>query len=144
MSMFRRITDKFYVAPQLSEADISDAKAEGFEIVIMNRPAHETPDQPNTELLVNAFQDEDMAFYHIPIIAPPEANDIEATVSVMKESDGKKILAFCRSGTRSATLWAYAMAWKNAYDVETILEMALAAGYDLSPHRARLKSIASG
>ena len=143
MSMFRRLTDQFYVAPQVSEDDILAAKQEGFDVLIMNRPAFETPDQPDTQALVNTADAEGMSFYHIPIIAPPEANDIEATVSVLKESAGKKVLAFCRSGTRSATLWAYAMAWENTYDIDSILEMALNAGYDLSPHRARLNSIAS-
>lgn len=143
MSSFRRITDQFYVAPQLTLEDISAAHEAGFQNLIMNRPSHETPDQPDTAEIVNEAERLGMTFYHIPIIAPPEASDIEATVAAIEDTKGQKTLAFCRSGTRSATLWAYAMAWKNTHDIDSILEMAAAAGYDLAAHTPRLKAIAS-
>ena len=84
-----------------------------------------------------------MVFLHIPIIAPPEIPDINATLAALEEFQGKKILAFCRSGTRSATLWAYAMAKSNRMEVDDILKAAEAAGYDLSGHRPRLIAASS-
>ena len=143
MSEFRRIDDSFYVAPQITADDIQRAYDEGFGALIMNRPSGETPDQPDTEELIEASANHQLRFYHIPIVAPPSYEDIAATIEALNAENGNKVLAFCRSGTRSVTLWAYAMAKENTYPIETILQKAAEAGYDLSGHRPRLEAIAS-
>ncbi|HWU78966.1 MAG TPA: sulfur transferase domain-containing protein, partial [Caulobacter sp.] len=38
MSDFRRVTDSLSVSPQVTEADMARAAAEGFVLVINNRP----------------------------------------------------------------------------------------------------------
>ncbi|MAK60708.1 MAG: TIGR01244 family phosphatase [Ponticaulis sp.] len=144
MSDFRQITENFFVAPQITAEDVKAAREVGFQALIMNRPDGETPDQPDTQELIDTANELGLSFYHIPIVAPPEAQDVEATVNALQELDGKKVLAFCRSGTRSATLWAYAMAWQNQMSVGDIIGYARDAGYDLSGHTPRLTAIASG
>jgi sulfide:quinone oxidoreductase len=47
------------------------------------------------------------------------------------------VLAYCRSGTRSATLWALSQAGKAPAD--KIVSQAAEAGYDMSPFRAALE-----
>lgn len=143
MSEFRKITENFFVAPQITIDDVVAANEQGVQALIMNRPDGETPDMPDTQDLIDKALELDMKFYSIPIVAPPEAMDVEATVNALKELEGQKVLAFCRSGTRSATLWAYAMAWQNTLDLPDILAKARAAGYDLSGHTPRLAAIAS-
>jgi len=141
MQNFRKVTDNFYVAPQLTADDMHVAKEEGFEAFIMNRPDRETPDQPPTQDLVSVAEEYGLPFLHIPITAPPSPHDIAATQQAISDLSGKKILAFCRSGTRSVTLWAYAMAAGKTEDVGTILNQARDAGYDLSPHRSQLQAL---
>src|SRR3546814_2518731 len=53
------------------------------------------------------------------------------------------VLAFCRSGTRSAHLWALAEA-KAGGDPAAITAKAAAAGYDLSGIRPLLDTLSSG
>ena len=51
-------------------------------------------------------------------------------------SAAQPVLAFCRSGTRCTTLWAFASAGELAAD--DIIGAAARAGYDLSGLRDRL------
>src|SRR3546814_3351808 len=44
--MLKTLTDDILVAPQISVADVEEAKALGVKLVINNRPDHESPDQP--------------------------------------------------------------------------------------------------
>src|SRR3546814_11362995 len=55
---------------------------------------------------------------------------------VLYDSDGK-VLAFCRSGTRSTYLWALARSRKGD-DAGAIGRKAAEAGYDLTPIRPYL------
>ena len=46
MSDFRRVTDDFSTAPQISVADVAEAARLGFTTIINNRPDGEAPGQP--------------------------------------------------------------------------------------------------
>ena len=48
MTDFRRVHDRLSVSPQISAADIAQAKAQGFTTIINNRPDDEAPDQPSS------------------------------------------------------------------------------------------------
>ena len=52
-------------------------------------------------------------------------------------------LAYCRSGTRSITLWAMARA-KAGADPDALVKAAADAGYDLSGARATLAALGGG
>jgi uncharacterized protein (TIGR01244 family) len=54
-------------------------------------------------------------------------------VAALDGADGK-ILAYCRSGTRSTLLWALAEA-KEGNDPDILTDIAANAGYDLGPIR---------
>ncbi|MAP93412.1 MAG: TIGR01244 family phosphatase [Ponticaulis sp.] len=141
MHSFREVTDNFFVSPQISVEDVETAHKSGFETLIMNRPPGETPDQPDTQAIVDAASGNVMTFFHIPITAPPQMPDVDATIDALEQSAGKKVLAFCRSGTRSVTLWAYAMAKMKSLEPMEIISKAGAAGYDLSPHTQNLQAL---
>ena len=57
-------------------------------------------------------------------------------------SEGK-VLAYCRSGTRSTLLWALAEA-SAGKSPDELAEQAARAGYDLGPIRALLDMLAAG
>ena len=132
MADFRKVTEKFYVAPQITADDVKLAAEQGFKSLIMNRPSGETPDQPATETLVAQAKAEGLTFAHIPIQGPPEVEDVRKTLSELESAGDNKVLAFCRSGTRSITLWAFAQAASGKMDVADILQHAEAAGYNLT------------
>ena len=47
MSDFRRVTDDFSTAPQISVADVAKAAALGYSTIVCNRPDGEDPGQPS-------------------------------------------------------------------------------------------------
>ena len=61
--------------------------------------------------------------------------DAEAFGKLLDELP-KPVLVYCRSGMRSATLWALSQA--GTLPVEEIVEAAAVAGYDLKPFLPRL------
>ena len=66
----------------------------------------------------------------------------ETSWNLVGQSARGKVLAYCRSGTRSTLLWALAAASKGA-DPEAITQAAAAAGYDVSPVRGAMQELAA-
>ncbi|GHA25845.1 TIGR01244 family protein [Devosia pacifica] len=126
----KRINDRISVSGQISPADVATLKAEGFTTIINNRPDGEAPDQPMASEIEAAANAEGLAYHHIPLGRDGVSPDmVESTRTVLEESDGP-VFAFCRSGTRSTTLWALSQAG-NA-DAQDIIDQAAHAGYDMS------------
>jgi sulfide:quinone oxidoreductase len=106
MEHLRRLTPFLSVAPQISEADIGTLAARGYHAIINNRPDREGDDQPTSAELAAAAKRHGLAYRHIPVISGQVTDaDIEAFRLALRELRGP-IFAFCRTGTRSTTLWA--------------------------------------
>jgi len=131
MSDFRRVTDTLTVSPQITEADLARAAAEGFVLVINNRPDGEDPDQPSAATLEAAARARGLAYLHIPVRGGPTADQVEAVRMAVESADGP-VLAFCRSGTRSIVTWSLGQALSGQADRDTLVAQGAAAGYDLS------------
>lgn len=137
-----RLTDKLSVRPQMNAADIRDAAANGFAAIVNNRPDGEEPDQPSSETLAAAAQEAGLAYHHIPVTGDGIGDDDVARFArAVADADGP-VAAFCRTGTRSATLWALGEVQKRP--VYAVLKDAQAAGYDLGAHRARMNAVSGG
>ena len=54
MSDFRPLSAQFSVAPQISIEDIAEAKAQGFAMVVNNRPDGEEPSAPQGDDIARA------------------------------------------------------------------------------------------
>lgn len=122
--------DNFAVAPQLLPEDVTELAALGFTALICNRPDGEEEGQPEVAALRAAAQDAGLAFHHIPVSGGlfPDAA-IAAFRAVRKGTQGK-VLAFCRTGTRSITLET--LANPGGHRAAERMSIASAAGYDLS------------
>jgi uncharacterized protein (TIGR01244 family) len=135
--MFRTLTDSILVAPQISLADVAEAAKAGVTLVINNRPEDESPDQmpgPDIEAAVHAAG---MDYVAIPVTHAGFAEwQVSAMADALEKADGK-ILAYCRSGTRSTLLWALARASKGDHPA-VLAEQAADAGYDLTPVTAMI------
>ena len=126
----KRINDDIRVAPQISPDDMPALKAAGFTTVINNRPDGEAPDQPSSAVMQAAAEAVGLHYHFIPLGregVSPEM--IEDERGVLEGSNGP-VLAFCRSGTRSTTLWALAQAGKMP--AQEIVAQAAHAGYEMS------------
>ena len=126
----KRINDHVSVAPQISPDDLPALKALGFTAIINNRPDGESPDQPPSAVMQAAAEKAGLAYHYIPLGRDGVSTEmVEQTEAALEGSTGP-VLAFCRSGTRSTTLWALSQAGKMP--AQEIVAAAAHAGYDMS------------
>ena len=133
----KQLTPSVAVAAQISVADLADLAAAGFKTVINNRPDGEALDQPANAKLEAAAKAAGLEFRHIPVISGKMTEGDVQAVAVALDEAPTPALMFCRSGTRSTTLWALANAEK--LDPAAIVEAAAGAGYDLEGLRPELE-----
>lgn len=133
------LSPRLSVSSQLSLADISDAKAQGFRAIIVNRPDGEEPGQPTIAEIKDAALASGMAFAAIPV-HPGKATveDASRFADALQTLDGP-VVAYCRTGVRAATLRALSVG--AALDPDATLKHVAAAGYDLSALRPKLTAL---
>jgi len=142
MARFAKLTPSYSVSAQITEADVGGAVAQGFKAIINNRPDGEAEDQPPSSEIAAAAERHGIEYRHIPVVAGKlKGADVEAMRAALDELKGP-VLAFCRTGTRSTTLWALVHAPRIAPDA--ILATAEGAGYDLSGLREKLEDAYEG
>ena len=141
MSDFRTLSDRMLASPQITLADIGDARAAGVTLIVNNRPEGEAEDQTSGADIEAAARGAGMDYVAIPI-APGGFTEqqVLAMVDALRGADGK-VLAYCRSGTRSTLLWALSQA-SLGVPADTIEAAATMAGYDLSPVRPAMSALA--
>ena len=126
----RTLSPQFAVSPQITPQDIPALKAQGYRAIIANRPDGEGADQPTFAEIEAAAHAAGMQARYIPISGGVVGDDdVEAFRSALRAMPGP-VLAYCRSGTRSATLWSLAQA--DDMPLPQILAATSTAGYDLS------------
>jgi len=136
-----RLDDRLSVAAQLLPEGVADAAAQGFRLLICNRPDGEAEGQPSADTIAAAARHHGLGFVHLPVVGGAiRADTIEAFRDAVAKADGP-VLAFCRSGMRSTLLWALGEARHRP--VDAILDTDQAAGFDLSAQRATLELAAS-
>ena len=119
-----------FVSGQVDPAQLANLAAElGIKRVVSNRPDHEDPGQPTAEEMAAAAQAASLDFLSAPMRGMPALETVQAVADFISQ-DGATLL-FCRSGMRSAVIWALAEASKGA-DPATLRQAAFEAGYDLS------------
>lgn len=137
-----RLSPTFSVAPQIRREDLAGIAAAGFRAVVNNRPDGEAPDQPTSLTLEAEAKKLGLAYAHIPIV-PAQMDDASARALERFLGDvGGPVVGFCRTGTRSASLWALAQA--SHRPVGDILAATARAGYDLSSLQPRLEDARGG
>ncbi|SMF75588.1 sulfide:quinone oxidoreductase [Tistlia consotensis] len=133
----KRISPFLSVSPQILPSDLGTLAAHGFKTIVNNRPDGEGEDQPAGAEIEQAAKAVGLAYHALPVVSGKVTDaDVEAFAKIMAEVRGP-VFAFCRTGTRSTTLWALAEAWH--LDPDTIVETAQGAGYDISGLRPRLE-----
>lgn len=126
----KRINDQVSVSGQIMPEDVPALKAAGFTAIINNRPDAEAPEQPAGGEIEAAAKAAGLAYHHIPLGREGVSADmVEKTRAALEGSSGA-VLAYCRSGTRSTTLWALSQAGK--VPATQIISAAASAGYDIS------------
>ena len=102
----KRIDDHVSVSGQISPDDIPALKAAGFTTIVNNRPDGEAPDQPSGAEIEAAAKAAGLGYVAIPLGREGVSPDmVDKTRQVLEGSTGP-VFCYCRSGTRSTTLWA--------------------------------------
>ncbi len=126
----RKINGQISVAPQIRPEDLAEIAQSGFRSVICNRPDGEGADQPAFEEIEAAAVKLGLEARYLPIVAGKVRDEDAASFGDLLDGLPKPVLAYCRTGTRSATLWSLSQA--GTLSVAEILEQTGAAGYDMA------------
>lgn len=142
--MFRSLTDTVLVSPQISVEDVTRAKEMGVSFILNNRPEGESADQTAGDDIAAAAAAAGIGYAAVPVnhsgFAPWQLDGMDEALGNVAQ--GGKLLAYCRSGTRSTLLWALARA-RAGDNPDALSDIASAAGYDLSPVRQIMDALAS-
>ena len=102
---YTRLSEKLAAAPQVRPEDLREIAASGFVGVINNRPDAEAPDQPSSLELEAEAKRLGLAYWHVPVVPGGMTDkDVRDFAAAVSEAVGP-VVAFCRTGNRSTTLW---------------------------------------
>ena len=130
--MAHRLDEHTLIAGQIAPGDVAALKAEGVTMIINNRPDFEDIDQPEGDDIEAAAKAAGIDYRHVPIARGMGPSDIESMREAINSVREGKLLAFCRSGNRSALAWAVARSEDGVSRAE-LNRMASQAGFDLGP-----------
>lgn len=132
MAEIRRVTEIFSVAPQIDIDDFKQIKNAGYALVVNNRPDGESFGQMTSMTAQEKATEHGLDYQYLPIASPTDMlNRADALIKAVINAKGP-VLAYCRSGTRSVSLWSIASVKSGAETPESAIQKAKHAGYDLS------------
>jgi uncharacterized protein (TIGR01244 family) len=130
--MTPELDEKTLVSGQIRPEEVAALGTSGVTMIVNNRPDHEDPGQPLAGDIEEAAARAGIAYRHVPILRGIGPGDVEAMKEAMAHAGGGKLLAFCRSGTRSAMVCALAQRELGASREEVEQRLAR-AGFDSGP-----------
>ncbi len=125
------ITPTLSVSEQVLPQQMAEFAAAGFRSVICNRPDGEGADQPSFAEIEAAAAAAGMQAAYLPIVSGKVGDADAVAFGSLMDRLPKPILAYCRTGTRSTTLWSLAEAGRGR-PLPEIIAAAKAAGYDMA------------
>lgn len=130
--MIRQLDERTLVSGQIAPNEVAGLADRGVTVLVNNRPDGEDPNQPPASAIEEAAAQAGMIYRFVPIIRGIGPADVEAMQEAMREAQGGTLLAFCRSGTRSAFVCALAHREGGASG-EEVEQRLIDAGFDPSP-----------
>ncbi len=124
------VTDDFSVSTQVEIGDLDALARAGVKSLICNRPDGEGSDQPTVNELRDAAEALGLEVAYLPVVSGNISDeDVAAFASALEKLPGP-VHAFCRTGTRSLSLWSLDQRARGK-DTNTLIEGASKLGYDL-------------
>ena len=112
------------VAGRLDAPDVEALAAAGVRTIVNNRPDGEDRGQLPAAEARRVAESHGLAYHHIPITAATLSRaDVDAFAAVLRTAPAP-VVAHCRSGTRSALLWALVRMREGADPLSLIAEAA--------------------
>lgn len=124
-----KLSEHVAVSAQITPRDVGAIAAAGYTVLINNRPDGEEPEQPPGAAIAAAARAAGLEYHYMPVTAQSfPGSDVDALGDLFDDPD-RPVLAFCRSGTRSANLW---VATRDAVLRDHAIAAAKQAGFDLA------------
>lgn len=130
--MQRQLDDKTFVCGQIRPEEVAAIKDLGVTMIVNNRPDNEDEGQPTSAEIEAATTAAGMEYRHVPIVRGMGPADVEAMREAMSAVGDGKMVAYCRSGNRSALAWAVAKR-EDGVSAEELKRCAEGAGFSLDP-----------
>jgi len=119
------------VAGRLDRVDIDALANAGTRTIINNRPDGEDPGQLPVADARRTAEAQGIAYHHIPDTAATLSRaDVDAFAAALRDAPAP-VVAHCRSGTRSALLWALVRMREGA-DALSLIATAAQHGIDIA------------
>ncbi len=126
---FKKISDELGVSAQISIKDVQAAADAGYRAIICNRPDGEGADQVSFGEIEAAAKAAGIEARYVPVKQGMVRDADVAEFSEALAALPSPVLAYCRSGMRSASLWSFHAAKRQP--IADILAVTKAAGYDM-------------
>jgi uncharacterized protein (TIGR01244 family) len=130
--MLRQLHERILVSGQIAPEEVAGLAKRGVTMVVNNRPDGEEPGQPFAADIEGAAAEAGIAYRFVPIIRGIGPADVESMQEALRAAGSGKLLAFCRSGTRSAFAVSLARRQEGA-SAEDVSNSLLDAGFDPGP-----------
>ena len=125
----KQLTENISVSGQIKHSDMTNLAKLGFKTVINNRPDREIPFQPRSKTLAARAKKAGISYLYLPVISGGITQKNVDDFAVWLTKAQGPVFAFCRTGTRSANLWA--MANPDHLPSDDITDIGAKAGYTL-------------
>ena len=130
--MIRQLDDKVMVSGQVAPNEVAALAEQGVTVLVNNRPDGEELGQPLAGDIENAAVAAGISYHFVPILRGIGPADVESMQEALREAESGKLLAFCRSGSRSALAIALAKREEGA-SAEDVQRTLIDNGFDPGP-----------
>jgi len=130
--MIRQLDEKTLVSGQIAPHEVAGLAQQGVTMLVNNRPDGEESGQPLAGEIEQAAVLAGISYRFVPIIRGIGPADVEEMQKARREAGDGKMLAFCRSGTRSALACALAQREEGA-STDEVVQSLNQAGFDHGP-----------
>ena len=130
--MIRQLDDRTFASGQIAADEVAGLAEQGFTVLVNNRPDGEDPGQPAASEIEEAAAAAGIKYHYVPISRGIGPADVETMGEALSDAEGGKLLAFCRSGMRSALALGLAKRQRGE-TAEEVQRCLSEAGFDPSP-----------
>ena len=130
--MIRQLDERASVSGQLAPHEVAGLAEQGVTVLVNNRPDGEEAGQPLAADIEAAAAAAGIAYRYVPILRGIGPADVDAMQEALRDAEGGRLLAFCRSGTRSALALGLAKREQGA-SADDVHRCLTEAGFDPGP-----------
>ena len=125
----RHLASGLSISGQIYPEQMSEIRTSGFRAIICNRPDGEGSDQPLFADIQRAAQAMGIEAHYLAAESGKVTDEQGVAFGKLLDSLPKPVLAYCRSGMHSTTMWALSQAGQQP--LPQIVEAASKAGFDM-------------